>query len=101
MSLCDFEIIFGRFSKDFENGVCFQHVLTNIPMAPPRPEEGDFFQNMLKTDPLFQNILNICQISFKNHTKMVSNKHDFLRDASCQVSQLEAGLDAAISMQRQ
>ena len=32
--------------------------------APPRPEEGVFFQNSLKAYPYFQNILKICQSMF-------------------------------------
>ena len=32
--------------------------------APPRPEEGVFFQNSLKAYPYFQNILKLCQSMF-------------------------------------
>ena len=53
--------------------VCVQTMLKQIPLgaafggalrAPPRPEEGVFFQNSLKTYPYFQNILKICQSMF-------------------------------------
>ena len=55
----------GFFSKYFEKSGLFSKYLEKNPpgaasggalRAPPRPEEGVFFQNIWKTDPFFQNI---------------------------------------------
>ena len=69
LSLCDFEIIFGMFSKCFEKWGLFSTYFENIPpppgaVAPGGGAPGVLFQNILKTYPNFQNILKIGQSMF-------------------------------------
>ena len=45
----------GIFPNIKKGGLCSKH-LEKIPLAPPRPEEGVCFRNMLKTDPYFESI---------------------------------------------
>jgi hypothetical protein len=60
-----FEITFGIFSKDFAKWGLFSKYVEKVPLAPPsaappRPEEGVFFQNIWKLYPIF--FLKTCQI---------------------------------------